>query len=184
MASTIRDALAHAGLVSPVQTMTPDPQERARRARAGLPKWLTREGLRNGPMTDFVEPLSTGSHKVWLIGEQGYSQVVDARVEGTFILVWLDAEVDPRKFRAERKVRYALTPAEQGDKAPTAGRAASQQRKRDKARRDAELRAQMKGAVMSDPIGLSDCCGAPLRWLDCDEHGPECDTVICTGCGR
>lgn len=30
---------------------------------------------------------------------------------------------------------------------------------------------------------LSTCCDAPTRFLDCEEHGRECNVIICTECG-
>jgi hypothetical protein len=30
---------------------------------------------------------------------------------------------------------------------------------------------------------LSSCCDAPTRWLDCAEHGAECEAIVCVECG-
>lgn len=130
--SNMQQALIDAGLAR--QTLTPQP---SRAAREGLPTWLTKDGVRSGPMSDFIE---TVHQRTYLIEGRGYRHVADVKLEGERLMVWFDHEVEPRVFRPDRRVRYAVLRGQ-----TPARRAKAQGKKREKAEADRKLRDRMKG---------------------------------------
>lgn len=113
MAHTIQEALHAAGLVDTerYKTLAPEPSMASR--RHGLPKWLTRNGLMTGPISDLIDPLRLGTHQAWLINEHArtYAEVIDIEPTNNprLLAVQLAGEDESRTFRADVKVRYVLT---------------------------------------------------------------------------
>lgn len=109
--TTLQEALQAVGLAdgkfpTKSQTITPEPTAPA---QSGLPKWLTRNGRRDGAVRELINPLAT--HKAWLIhpSNQHYNRIVAVEpIDDRFAWVSLEGEEVPRKFRLDAVVRYVL----------------------------------------------------------------------------
>ena len=109
--TTMQEALIDAGLAKRQrtrQTLAADP---AAKARQNLPAKLARQGICNGPISDFVDLLDAGS-EVFLVQERGSVQVraIEPQEGTPFARVWLGDEEEPRRFRLALKVRYVIAP--------------------------------------------------------------------------
>lgn len=122
MASTIQEALANAGVITggkgkstkatkatKSQTLAPAPELRS----VNVPKWLTREGVQDGTVRSFINPLFWNTHQVFMLHASGKSYVevtaiVKDEQDERFAYVTLAGEDEPRKFRLGAEVRYVL----------------------------------------------------------------------------
>lgn len=120
MASTMQEALQHAGLVDrgptlerviSQQTLTVDPKRR-------VPRDISRHGRRNGTIEDLIGPLDKGL-KVWILHPSSgqATEALSIVPDGRFATVKLEDGTE-RKFRLAANVRFIqeLPPKKKGRK--------------------------------------------------------------------